>query len=121
MRKDKLQPVILARALNPQPQIGRPEIELRNIMPRLGAQVHRIGALLRQLGIDEGLRVCDLRLERVAAGEVVVALGREGADGGVHLVFLGGFFGEGLLVGVGFDLEDLDVFLFHALVLYVLY
>jgi hypothetical protein len=85
---------------------------------RLCAEIHRVGALLGELSVDEGLCACDLGPECIARSKMVVALGGQGVDGGVHFVGFGSFFGEGLLVGVGFDLENLDVFLFHALVLF---
>lgn len=49
---------------------------------------------------------------------MAVSLGSQGVDSCVHFVCFGGFFGKGLLVGVGFDLEDFDVFLFHSLILF---
>lgn len=87
-------------------------------MPGLGGDLHGVHALLHQLRVDGLLCGGDLGLERGLLGEVDVALGAEGGDGGVHLVGFGGFFGDRLGVGVRFYLEYFNVLFLHSLVLY---
>lgn len=117
VRVHELEPVVVARALDAQAQVRHPEVQLGHVEPRLRLQPLHVRPLRREPRVDVRLRVGDLAPELVAVLQLLVALGRERGDRRAHLARLGLLLGDRLLVGVGFELEDFDVLLLHALVL----
>ena len=117
VRVDELEPVFLASALDAQAQVRHPEIQLGHVEARLRLELRCVRALRCHARVDLALRRRDLRLECIPCRRLLIALRRQGRDGGLHLARLGRLLGYCLLVRVGLELQDLNVLFLHALVL----